>query len=308
MEKNSFKYVIDTSMLAAFLLVFSTGVIKFKYLMSSIGVSYQGLPMREISMVHDWSGLMLGILILIHLSLNFKWLAHMTKKMSGRGGISLESIITMFLVLFLLLLTYLMLNPPVSEEIKELQEVEVRDYQGERLSSIADFRENSIKGPQHVDMSSYKLEITGLVEGPTSYTYEEALQKQKYSKVVSLYCVEGWDVTLLWEGVLVEDLLEQAGPKPEADTVIFHAYDGYTTSLPLDYILDKDIMLAYKMNGVVLPPERGHPFQLVAEDKWGYKWIKWVTEMELSDDPDYRGYWESAGYNQQGDVTGPIFD
>lgn len=44
---------------------------------------------------------------------------------------------------------------------------------------------------------------------------------------------------------------------PEANTVIFHAYDGYTTSLPLDYIIDNNIMLAYKMNDVTLLPERG---------------------------------------------------
>jgi DMSO/TMAO reductase YedYZ molybdopterin-dependent catalytic subunit len=50
------------------------------------------------------------------------------------------------------------------------------------------------------------------------------------------------------------------------------------------------------MNNVVLPPERGFPFQLVAEDKLGYKWIKWITKIELSDDTGYLGYWESYGF------------
>jgi len=62
------------------------------------------------------------------------------------------------------------------------------------------------------------------------------------------------------------------------------------------------ILLAYKMNGVVLPPERGAPFQLVAESKWGYKWIKWTTRIELSDDADYEGYWESRGYSNDADL------
>jgi len=84
--------------------------------------------------------------------------------------------------------------------------------------------------------------------------------------------------------------------------VIFHAYDGYTTSLPLDYIMGKDIIMAYKMNGIALPAERGFPFQLVAESKWGYKWIRWITEIELSDNVDYRGYWESRGFSNTADV------
>jgi DMSO/TMAO reductase YedYZ molybdopterin-dependent catalytic subunit len=60
--------------------------------------------------------------------------------------------------------------------------------------------------------------------------------------------------------------------------------------------------MAYKMNGVDLPAERGFPFQLVAEDKWGYKWAKWITEIELSDDEGFRGYWESRGYSRTGDL------
>ena len=107
---------------------------------------------------------------------------------------------------------------------------------------------------------------------------------------------------ILWEGVLVKDLIEAAKASPEANTVIFHAYDGYTTSLPLDYITGQDIMLAYKMNGVGLPPERGAPFELVAESKWGYKWIKWVTEIELSNDANYQGYWERRGYSNDADL------
>jgi len=83
--------------------------------------------------------------------------------------------------------------------------------------------------------------------------------------------------------------------------VIFYAADGYSTSLPLDYIEDRDILLAYSMNGVTLPAERGFPFQLVAEDRWGYKWIKWVTRIEVSDDPSYRGYWEKRGFSQSGE-------
>jgi DMSO/TMAO reductase YedYZ molybdopterin-dependent catalytic subunit len=189
-----------------------------------------------------------------------------------------------------------------------LTSVEVREYEGADLSSINDFRENSIKGPQEIDVESYSLGITGLVTNSMNYTYDEVLNgHQNYKKVVTLDCVEGWSVTILWEGVLVKDLLAEAGPLENAEIVIFHAYDGYTTSLPIDYIIDNDILMAYKMNDVVLPPERGFPFQLVAESKWGYKWIKWITEIEVSGDASYRGYWESRGYSNSADLDESFF-
>lgn len=191
----------------------------------------------------------------------------------------------------------------------ELPGVEVREYQGQDLSSINDFRENSIKGPQYIDLESYKLEITGLVENPGSFSYSEVIDTHElYKKVVTLNCVEGWSATILWEGVLVADLIEEAGISSDANTVIFHAYDGYTTSLPIDYLVDQNIIMAYKMNDLALLPERGAPFQLVAESKWGYKWIKWITKIELSDNSDYEGYWERRGYSNEGDLDKGFFD
>jgi DMSO/TMAO reductase YedYZ molybdopterin-dependent catalytic subunit len=192
---------------------------------------------------------------------------------------------------------------------KELESVEVREYQGEKLSLINEFRENSIKGPQYVDNQTYQLKITGLVQQPRTFTYDEVINThQNYQKVVTLDCVEGWSVKILWEGILVRDLLAESGQLPSAKVVIFYAYDSYTTSLPLDYILDRDILMAYKMNGVVIPPERGFPFQLVAESKWGYKWIKWITEIELSDNISYQGFWESRGYSNSGDLEENFFE
>ncbi len=189
-----------------------------------------------------------------------------------------------------------------------LPSVEVREYRGEKLDSIEDFRENSIKGPQHVDVESYRLEVSGLVERPASYSYEQVLEFESHKKVVTLHCVEGWSAHILWEGAVLNDLFEMVGIKPEAKVAIFHAYDGYTTSLSLDYIRDRNILMAYRMNGVTLPAERGFPFQLVAEWKYGYKWIRWITKIELSDDESFRGFWESRGYSQDGTFGSPMFE
>jgi len=190
---------------------------------------------------------------------------------------------------------------------KALSAIEIRNYQGQKLDSVTDFRENSIKGPQRVNISTYQLQIGGLVEHPLTMNYREVLAYPHFEKVVTLHCVEGWDATILWDGVRVGDLIDAAGIKPGANTVIFSAYDGYSTSLPLEYIMHNDILLASGMNNVTLPYERGYPFALVAEDKWGYKWIKWVVRIELSNDPGYRGYWEQRGYSMSGNLSESFF-
>jgi DMSO/TMAO reductase YedYZ molybdopterin-dependent catalytic subunit len=225
----------------------------------------------------------------------------MKKAITSRG--------VLVLVLLLILVAAITLGSGIGcDDTEVLTPNEIREYEGVDLSSISAFRENSIKGPQEIDVESYTLGITGLVANSTSYTYDEVLNRyQHYKKVITLDCVEGWSVTILWEGLLVRDLLAEAEPLADAEVVIFHAYDGYTTSLPLDYIMDNDILMAYKMNDVVLPPERGFPFQLVAESKWGYKWIKWITEIELSNDANYRGYWESRGYSNSADLDESFF-
>ena len=211
----------------------------------------------------------------------------------------------MCVVIFLLLFTGCFGR----DDVKVLDGVEVRQYKGKDLSSVNDFRENSIKGPQYVNQSTYILEVDGLLKEPKRYSYDDVLGGfQSYSKVVTLNCVEGWSVTILWEGVLVGEILKASNPSAEANTVIFYAVDGYSTSFPLDYIMDNPILMAYKMNNVTLPLERGFPFQLVAEDKWGYKWIKWIDRIKLTDDPDYKGFWEKRGYSKTGNLNESKFN
>ncbi|KYK30706.1 MAG: oxidoreductase [Thermoplasmatales archaeon SG8-52-3] len=211
------------------------------------------------------------------------------------------------LILIITSISLIMVN--FSEENFELEAVELTEYQGKSLSSIYDFRENSIKGPQYVSRERYKLTITGLVNNSYDMTYDEIISFFNSSKrVITLFCVEGWDVKILWEGIIVKDLLDIANVLPEANTIIFKAYDGYSTSFPIKYITENNIIMAFKMNNVTIPPERGFPFQLVAESKWGYKWIKWITTIELSDNPEYRGYWESRGYSNSGDLDKGFFE
>lgn len=226
-----------------------------------------------------------------------------SKVTTGRDILGVLVVIVIF-VIFILALKSLSLGG----EVIELDGVEISEYEGEDLSSINDFRENSIKGPQYVDLDEYRLRVTGLVGEEKSYTYGEVIRRQSYSKVVTLDCVEGWSATILWEGIILRELLEEVDILDGANTIIFHAEDGYTTSYPIGYIMDQDIMMAYKMNGLTLIPERGFPFQLVAEDRWGYKWIKWITKIEFSDDESYEGFWESRGYSNEGYLDESFFE
>ena len=183
------------------------------------------------------------------------------------------------------------------------RENEITEYKGAQLDPAVRPRDNSIKGIQHVDIASYTLTVSGLVDQSVTLTYEQVRALDPYERLVTLHCVEGWDATVLWKGVLIADLIRLAGAKPEAVTVIFGSVDGYTTSLPIQTIYEKQLILAYGANGLDLPPSMGYPFIVVAEDKLGYKWGRWVNSMTLSDDLDYKGFWENAGYSNEADVT-----
>ena len=181
---------------------------------------------------------------------------------------------------------------------------QIRQYQGQNLSSISSVYENAIAGTQYINQTTYTLTITGLVNKTLNYTYEDVVNNfQSNQKVATLLCVEGWSVTMLWQGVLVNDLLQDAGVSPNATTIIFSASDGYTTELPLAYIVQNNLILAYKMNNVTLTPEAGWPFMLIAQNQYGYKWIRWVTGIEVSNDTSYLGYWESRGYPNNATVS-----
>ena len=182
---------------------------------------------------------------------------------------------------------------------------ELREYEGTRLDPAVGPRDNSISGVQQIKEQDVQLAIDGLVDSPQNYSYAEVTALLSEERLVRLDCVEGWSATILWKGVPMNTLLDAAGVQPEANTVIFHAADGYTTSLPLSEIQEKNQLLAYDANGIALPPQMGYPFIFVAEDKWGYKWARWVNRIELSSDESYQGYWESNGYSNEGNLSEP---
>jgi len=213
-------------------------------------------------------------------------------------GVWMKNLIFIFLLSLVLIFS---MTPAMAAQEK-VQEVEINEYEGEKLGAIDDFRENSIKGIQEIDIDEYRLVIDGLVENNMDYKYEVLQEKDHIKKVITLNCVTGWSVKALWEGIPLKLLFEEVNVKDEANTVIFYSPDGYTTSLPLSFIMENNIMIADKLNDIQLPPRQGFPFQLIAEQKYGYKWIRWITRIELSSDSEYQGYWEEKGYSNSANL------
>jgi DMSO/TMAO reductase YedYZ molybdopterin-dependent catalytic subunit len=188
-------------------------------------------------------------------------------------------------------------------------EVEATEFMGHKLTPISQQNNNALSGTQYIDRATYRLTVDGLVSHPLSLSYDDLQAYPQVSQLMGLDCVEGWSFTAKWTGPALSDILNDAGVKPEAQIVIFYTADvpqGYS-SLDLSYIYENNIIIALKDNDITLTPDRGFPFQVVAMSKFGYKWAKWVTRIELSSDTSFRGYWESFGYNNNADVNGPAF-
>ena len=200
-------------------------------------------------------------------------------------------------------------NPPASGATYE---GEISQYLGVDLTSISTYVDYlnahpdvAINGVPPINSATYLLKISGMVNNPQNLAYDEVVNDfTPTQQVATLPCVEGWSVTMLWQGIAITDLLNYTEASPEANTVIFLAADGYSSSLPLEYIRDHNIMIAYKMNNVTLTPKLGWPFFLVATNQYGYKWVEWITEINVSNDTNYLGYWESRGYPNNATVPG----
>jgi DMSO/TMAO reductase YedYZ molybdopterin-dependent catalytic subunit len=187
-----------------------------------------------------------------------------------------------------------------------LGEVEATEFMGVQLTPISQQRNNALAGTQVINNETYRLAVDGLVDNPLSLNYTDLLSYPQVSKLADLVCVEGWRFTAKWTGPTLDSIFADAGVNPEAKIVIFYSADapvGYT-SLELSYVQENNIIIALKDNDITLPPDRGFPFQVVAEGKLGYKWAKWVTRIELSADTSFRGYWESRGYSNDANITG----
>ena len=149
------------------------------------------------------------------------------------------------------------------------------------------------------DPATWKLGVGGLVEQPLSLDYGELRKLPRASQVSDFHCVTGWTVkNVHWSGVRIKDLLAQAKPLPKAHGIQFVSAEApYVDYLTLQQARLSDVLLAYEMDGEPLPREHGAPLRLVIPDMYGYKNVKWVSEVNLVPKAE-SGYWEQLGYDR----------
>jgi len=150
----------------------------------------------------------------------------------------------------------------------------------------------------HFDPLTWRLAVDGLVEKPVSLTYEQLRALPRADQVSTFHCVTGWTVSNVhWGGVRFKDLLAAAAPTSAAKALTFtSAEKPYTDSLTLQQAELHDAMLAYEMNGKPLGQAHGAPVRVVIPDMYGYKNVKWVERITVTDQAE-SGYWEDRGYD-----------
>lgn len=146
-----------------------------------------------------------------------------------------------------------------------------------------------------------RVTVTGAVERRTVLSFADLEQLPVRRSRSDLHCVTTWSrLDNLWTGVLVRDVLALAGVLPEATHAVVAGAPAYTTNLSLEDLTGDDVLLAWEHDGEPLHREHGGPLRLVLPALYGWKSVKWITEIRLLDH-DVRGYWEERGYHDRGD-------
>lgn len=157
-------------------------------------------------------------------------------------------------------------------------------------------------GPNAVfDEATWDLRVFGEVEREMRWTWQEFLALPTKTITVDIHCVTRWskfDTT--WEGVPFKDFMELFGVKDSARYVIAHCDHGYTTNLPIESMLEDDVLLAYKYAGEFLEPDHGAPLRTLVPKRYFWKSAKFLRALEFST-VDKPGFWEKAGYHNDGD-------
>lgn len=149
--------------------------------------------------------------------------------------------------------------------------------------------------------SPWSVKIDGMVDKPADYALEDLLKPQMMEeRIYRMRCVEGWSMVIPWVGVELSKILNIAGPQSSAKYVVFETLvrpdempgqRGLFQPLPWPYVeglrLDEAMhpltIMATGLYGETLPNQNGAPFRLVVPWKYGFKSIKSVVRITLTD-------------------------
>jgi methionine sulfoxide reductase catalytic subunit len=174
----------------------------------------------------------------------------------------------------------------------------------------AGFRINTVKQGPPFDPATWQLKVDGLVATPLTFNFSQFTDLPSVKLTRDFYCVEGWGVKgVEWKGVSVKELMQRAGVDPKATHLVFHSGDGvYADSLTIEQAALTDVLLAYQIDGEPLPPDLGQPVRLTYPGHYGYKYVKWVVQVEAINEQDnpFTGYWENYGYTADASIPGYV--
>lgn len=168
------------------------------------------------------------------------------------------------------------------------------------------FRIYSISGTFPViPRSEYRLEVTGLVDRPQTFTLDDLESMPRTAFVKDFHCVTGWSVSAVhWEGVRLSEILDAVGVQKAATALSFESYDGADSeSLTLDQARLPDVIVAYRMLDAPVTTEHGGPVRLYVAPMFGYKSLKWLSAIRVVDQV-IPGFWEQNGYPLNGWIDG----
>ncbi len=152
-----------------------------------------------------------------------------------------------------------------------------------------------------VDEQTQIVKVWGAVENPMQWTVADFKQLPTTTTRADFRCVTKFSVfDNDWFGVPSRAVLSLVRPTAAASHVLLHAAEGYTTNVPLDAMLDDDVLFAWRRNGEDISREHGWPLRLILPKRYAWKSIKWLTGIEVLTG-DQRGFWEERGYHNDAD-------
>ncbi len=152
-----------------------------------------------------------------------------------------------------------------------------------------------------IGTAEWKLQVFGLVENELNLDWAAFQALPQIDDVSDFHCVTRWSqLDMRWRGVRVREILNLAKPLETARFATMHGYDGYTTNLPIEALLDDDVLVAHQWNGQLLTRDHGGPTRMVVPKRYAWKGAKWLKAIELHSH-DRPGFWEVRGYHNDAD-------
>jgi DMSO/TMAO reductase YedYZ molybdopterin-dependent catalytic subunit len=152
-----------------------------------------------------------------------------------------------------------------------------------------------------ISLDDFRLTISGEVENPTTLDWKGLTALPKTVLSLDFHCVTRWsqfDIT--WGGVLFTDLCDLVRPKPSAHFALQYGRDGYSTNVPMEDMLQPNVMIAYELEGGPIPLEHGGPVRPIIPHLYAWKGSKFLNALVFSP-VDRPGFWEVRGYHNHGD-------